>query len=141
MFLFWESDDYRVSGVWTETADPNNHPNDAGIFNFITGAGGFIQSMVNGYGGVRYRVNSMRINPRVPLSSSSLKLRGVMYLGNHIDIQVNSGASTFSATVSAQDKDAQNLQLVDSTGAKSLLIPGTRVQAAIGEANISPVAA
>ncbi len=34
--------------VWTITPNPYYHPNDRSCFNFITGAGGWLQALING---------------------------------------------------------------------------------------------
>lgn len=69
--------------VWTETPDGN-----AG--NFITGAGGFLQTVLAGYGGIRISSNDPN---RLSISGSScpeiskgLLFEGVNYLGSLIDI-------------------------------------------------------
>ena len=43
--------------VWTESTTPNQHKSlkDQGCYNFLTGTGGFIQSLVYGYGGIRFK--------------------------------------------------------------------------------------
>jgi len=51
--------------VWTETPNPNQSGSftDMGCYNFITGAGGFIQSIVAGYGGWRIRPYGLHVRP------------------------------------------------------------------------------
>ena len=38
---------------------------DEGCYNFMTGAGGYAQSLFYGYGGLRYLEHGMRLRPRV----------------------------------------------------------------------------
>lgn len=45
--------------VWTETPV-------GGAVNFITGAGGFLQGLLFGYGGIRLRDDSMTFDPQLP---------------------------------------------------------------------------
>ena len=47
-----------------------------GAANFITGCGGFLQMIVNGYGGVRVRSDRMVINPQFPPDVTRLRFTG-----------------------------------------------------------------
>ena len=62
--------------VWTETADYDTHIADMGCFHFMTGAGGFIQAIIYGLGGVRYRSDGIILKPHIPTGFSEMKLRG-----------------------------------------------------------------
>ena len=57
-----------------------------GCYNFLTGAAGFIQSIVYGYGGLRYREDGLYISPSVPKDTSYIKFRGIQYMGSVFDI-------------------------------------------------------
>ena len=49
--------------------------------NFLTGAGGFLQGLWAGWAGMRLRIDSLDfITPRVPTTTTGLKLRGVRHL-------------------------------------------------------------
>jgi len=65
--------------VWTETPT-------GGTVNFITGAGGFLQGVLNGYGGIRIRENALAFNPQLPPSVNFVRFREIHYLGNRIQI-------------------------------------------------------
>lgn len=70
--------------VWTEVI-----PGVDGAGNFITGAGGFLQSIINGYGGVRLHFDSMTIsNFYVPPFSSNLEFTGIYYLNNRFSLTI-----------------------------------------------------
>merc|ERR1712178_261681 len=57
-----------------------------GITNFITGSGGWLQSLWAGYGGVHIHDAFLEIiNPRPPPNCSSLQLRRVIYMGKALD--------------------------------------------------------
>ena len=58
--------------VWTETPT-------GGTVNFITGAGGFLQSVVFGYGGLRIRDNHLDFNPLLPVNVTSMKFDSVCF--------------------------------------------------------------
>ncbi|XP_052864011.1 protein-glucosylgalactosylhydroxylysine glucosidase-like [Anopheles cruzii] len=61
--------------VWSE-----NGNNEAGAGNFITGAGGFLQTLINGYAGVRLHQDRLEIrNVRPPPESNVLYLPTIEY--------------------------------------------------------------
>jgi len=66
--------------VWTETPT-------GGCPNFLTGAGGFLQTAFNGYSGLRINMTAATFhNPRQPEGATTSTLRGIAYLGNRITI-------------------------------------------------------
>lgn len=77
--------------VWTETRDPADHPSDMGCYNFLTGAGGVVQSVTGGYGGVRYREGGMRWRVRCGeeeggVFGGRIEFRLVKYLGYALNV-------------------------------------------------------
>jgi len=92
---------------WMET--PNG-----GCSHFITGAGGFLQGVFAGYGGVRIRDSSLDLNPYLPENSSYVKLRAVHYLGNQLDVFYNSTTTVFELTDNTAT--ATRLAVMDSFG-------------------------
>lgn len=76
--------------VWTEAM-----PGVEGAGNFITGAGGFLQSIINGYGGIRLHFDSLTItNFYVPQYSSSLNFNGITYLNNRFSLSITGDEAT-----------------------------------------------
>ena len=68
--------------VWNEAIT-------GGAGNFITGAGGFLQSVINGYGGVRLHFDRLTIsNFYVPPYSSALEFNGITYLNNRFSLSI-----------------------------------------------------
>jgi trehalose/maltose hydrolase-like predicted phosphorylase len=65
--------------VWTETPT-------GGTVNFITGAGGFLQGVLFGYGGIRIKDNSLYFNPQLPPNVHQVIFSEVNYLGNRIRV-------------------------------------------------------
>ena len=62
-------------GVWQETPH-------GGAVNFLTGAGGFLQSVIFGYGGLRLSNDALLLHPpQPPGNATSVGLHGVDYLG------------------------------------------------------------
>ncbi|ELU02904.1 hypothetical protein CAPTEDRAFT_169684 [Capitella teleta] len=56
--------------------------------NYISGAGAFLQSLHNGYGGFRIRDNRLDLNPVLPENVPSLSYIGIDYLGFTLDVHV-----------------------------------------------------
>uniref|UniRef100_A0A182IXF6 Protein-glucosylgalactosylhydroxylysine glucosidase n=1 Tax=Anopheles atroparvus TaxID=41427 RepID=A0A182IXF6_ANOAO len=78
--------------VWSENAEGGD-----GAGNFITGAGGFLQSLINGYAGVRLRHRQLVIgNPRLPPGTTRLFLPELNYAGVQFSLDV--GANSFRLT-------------------------------------------
>ena len=61
-----------------------------GVSTFITGAGGWLQSVFAGYGGVRLaRDGSLLIkNPLPPPNCTAMRLRQLSYLGNLLTLEI-----------------------------------------------------
>ena len=110
--------------VWTEGAD------GGGAVNFITGAGGFLQSVLFGYGGLRLRGDKqLQFNPLLlPPGSTQLKFVGIDYHGNSIDFVIGSSKNSL-ITVTSRAKSAPVLQAtVVSSKEKYRLEIGETVQ-------------
>lgn len=59
--------------VVADAADAN-----AGAHNFLTGAGGFLQSLFAGYAGLKVRLDGLHVDrPRLPANVSRLSLTGM----------------------------------------------------------------
>eukprot|EP00039_Didymoeca_costata_P003219 m.66143 g.66143 ORF g.66143 m.66143 type:complete len:560 (-) comp11784_c0_seq2:129-1808(-) len=70
--------------VWHEVVGGGGAPN------FITGAGGFMQSVWAGYGGIRFSSSALELKAPQPLpNSTKLVLRNVQYLGNKLTIEAD----------------------------------------------------
>jgi len=67
--------------VWSEI------PRGGGT-NFITGAGGFIQGVINGYGGLRIRENDIIWNPELMDGTSLLQIDYMHYKGSFYNISI-----------------------------------------------------
>ena len=99
-------------------------PGVEGAGNFITAAGGFLQSILNGYGGVRLNFNNLKItNFFVPPNSTSLSFNGVTYLGNRFSLTISGNAATVTLVqidatkrIKATLKPAGEVYNVDALG-------------------------
>jgi protein-glucosylgalactosylhydroxylysine glucosidase len=66
--------------VWTETVT-------GGAVNFITGAGGFVQSVVFGYAGVRIVKDKLTLTPQqMPPDTDGITLHGLHYRGQRLTL-------------------------------------------------------
>lgn len=75
--------------MWTETPQ-------GGAVNFITGAGGFLQSILFGWGGIRILENQLFVNPTLPPNTSSMTIRGVHFLDGVLDIKFDNSSVTIT---------------------------------------------
>lgn len=101
---------YHSFQVFSET--PVNEHLNGGCVNFITAAGGLLQSIVFGYGGVRLRENQMNVNPYLLPETSSWRLAGIKYRGATFDLLVESSEATLTVT-EKRDYATVNLRLAD----------------------------
>ncbi|OWA53235.1 Acid trehalase-like protein 1 [Hypsibius exemplaris] len=74
-------------GVWSEV------PNGGGALNFLTGMGGYLQAIVNGYAGVRLMADHVTLHPQALPKTSSWKLVGYRHLGYRLDIAFDFAAN------------------------------------------------
>ena len=70
--------------VWSEVQG------GAGAANFITGAGGFLQSLIYGYTGLRIHPLHLEINPVdvLPPKTTKMTLKGFKYLNAKFDFSI-----------------------------------------------------
>ncbi|CAH1792619.1 unnamed protein product, partial [Owenia fusiformis] len=66
--------------------------------NFITGAGGMLQSVVFGYGGIRLRGHSMEISPAMIPGASLWQIKGLHYRSAIFDLIVDNDHMTLTLT-------------------------------------------
>lgn len=72
--------------IWTETPDGN-------ACNFMTGAGGFLQTVISGYPGIRLSAGVLLLKPVCPEGVSGMTVRSFEYLGNDMTLQFWCGAA------------------------------------------------
>jgi len=74
--------------IWTENID-------GGAGNFVTGAGGFLQTVIYGYPGIRIADEELLIfDPVCPDNTNGLKVRGIWYIGYKLDISFSCKTGT-----------------------------------------------
>ncbi|CAF4806446.1 unnamed protein product, partial [Rotaria socialis] len=71
--------------IWTEI------PEGLGAVNFITGAGGFLQAVIFGYGGIRLTLDQLEVMPppRLPNQAKKLIFHGLKYHGAILDLTID----------------------------------------------------
>jgi protein-glucosylgalactosylhydroxylysine glucosidase len=71
--------------VWSEVIE-----SEKGAVNFLTGIGGFLQSVLNGYAGIRIGLSNMTISKHSQLlpNTTSFSINGLMYLGSKFKLDV-----------------------------------------------------
>ena len=77
--------------VWSEVQG------GAGAANFITGAGGFLQSLIYGYTGLRIHPYYLEISPVdvLPPKATKMTLKGLKYLNTKFDFSLDSDFYSF----------------------------------------------
>ena len=78
--------------------------------NFITGAGGFLQSVIFGYGGIRLQIDGLYLDPILPDETTKLTFNGISYLGNKIKYEFDSENAIVEVT--AKLRGSENLILL-----------------------------
>jgi len=73
-----------------ETTSPS-----CGANYFITGSGGFLQGVLNGYGGIRIGEQAMTFKFQIPNGVTQMTFQNVMYLGAQITINFSKTMVTF----------------------------------------------
>jgi len=96
--------------VWTETPT-------GGTTNFITGAGGFLQGIIFGYGGLRITSNQYSFTPQLPPKTDSLLIKQLNYLGSTLNVFWNTTIIQVELTY-----NAPNVQLTLFSQESTLLV-------------------
>ncbi|KAJ8308415.1 hypothetical protein KUTeg_013289 [Tegillarca granosa] len=104
--------------IWTEVADGN------GAVNFITGMGGFLQSVIFGYGGFRILPNQLAFNCNLPPDTNQLNIYGLDYLGGSLDFNF----TEFDMMIQLTKKGSVDLKIVLSNGQTHDLRVGQTLQ-------------
>ena len=91
--------------MWTETPT-------GGTPNFLTGAGGWLQTAFFGYSGLRINDANQTDDASTPELTSVIGLRGIAYLGSRLDVRIDFGTRQVSVVVQAAPPAAE----VDARG-------------------------
>ncbi|PIK33903.1 putative acid trehalase-like protein 1 [Apostichopus japonicus] len=94
--------------VWTEEAT------GYGAVNFITGMGGFLQSIVYGYTGFRIKLDALSFG-LLPSTSTEFNITGVTYLGNELDFRLTNSTLMINITSRALTGEELEVEVGDKT--------------------------
>ncbi|KAF2979163.1 hypothetical protein EK904_006890, partial [Melospiza melodia maxima] len=104
--------------VWVENAD------GSGAVNFLTGMGGFLQVVLFGFTGFRITRSALLFDPAFPDSVTKLKLSGISYLGNRLEVTITSEEIRMAVTEASWDPPASPLEVVLESGQRFPLWEG-----------------
>ena len=65
----------------------------------------FLQSLVFGYGGVRFTDAGLSMDPLLPPGVTAMKLRGLNVAGAELDVEADGRGAKFSRRRSAEEKE------------------------------------
>mmetsp|Transcript_6734 Transcript_6734/g.16902 ORF Transcript_6734/g.16902 Transcript_6734/m.16902 type:complete len:720 (-) Transcript_6734:341-2500(-) len=97
--------------VWHETPTGGNP-------NFITGAGGMMQHVVYGFGGVQIGEKQLCFQPSLPAAITSVRFGTATYKG--IDMEVEERQSSIRAAYLSSDGSVTKLSVVSDSGEHSI---------------------
>ncbi|XP_070551407.1 protein-glucosylgalactosylhydroxylysine glucosidase-like [Ptychodera flava] len=106
--------------TWTEVAD------GSGAYNFITGMGGFLQTIIFGYGGIRIHSDYLELNPVLPIGTDKLTFTGINYLEASFTVVVKETMVTI--TMDTKAETAEVFELVHKDEVK-VFVKGEPIQA------------
>ena len=78
--------------MWSENADGR------GAYNFHTGMGGYLQSLLYGYLGADLNDDHLGLDPQLPPSLTALAVRGLDYRGSSLDVAFNAAYMNITLT-------------------------------------------
>lgn len=84
--------------IWSE------EPNGQGARNFLTGMGGYLQSLIFGYGGFRIFEDRLQFNPILPPNTTQFNLTGIDYQGGSFDFMFAKKYMLVNQTTRASDE-------------------------------------
>ncbi|XP_045763177.1 protein-glucosylgalactosylhydroxylysine glucosidase [Maniola jurtina] len=80
--------------VWTEQRRPK-----VGAVNFHTGMGGFLQTLMFGYAGLRIHLDKLEIiQPQLPPEATKFRIKGIKYLGSNLTLDIRVPQTTLTVT-------------------------------------------
>jgi trehalose/maltose hydrolase-like predicted phosphorylase len=76
----------------------NENKGGDGATNFITGMGGFLQSILFGFGGIRLHKDRLTIDPVLPPGCDKLRFNGIDYQGSSLSVDVDRASMILTLT-------------------------------------------
>jgi len=106
--------------VFSET--PVTEKQNGGCVNFITAAGGLLQSIVFGYGGIRIRKHQLDINPYLLPETTSWRIFGLHYRDAIFDLLIEQDSATITLTKAPASAAVMYMKLAGEQTARGLSI-------------------
>ena len=76
--------------IWTEFNEASPADQLRGSVNFLPGMGGFLQSIIYGFAGIRLRPQALEFHdPKPPYGLTRIRLNGFKYLGTKMNIDID----------------------------------------------------
>jgi len=109
-------------GVWKERAATIGNPN------FLTGVGGMLQNVLNGFLGLRAPGDgTLRLlAPSLPRHTTSLVARGLAFAGRRLRVGVNASGSVCARTMPGFDSRLQDFRVCCGRGCPARWAPDAR---------------
>ena len=86
---------WPIFQVWTEYNERSLEDQMVGAVNFLPGMGGFLQSLIYGFAGLRIRPEFLEFHhPYPPPGTTRLRLRGFQYLQANMTIEISQSQVT-----------------------------------------------
>ncbi|KAI5474838.1 glycoside hydrolase family 65 protein [Pseudohyphozyma bogoriensis] len=135
---------YQFSEQTTDTYDTNGGTNPA--FTFLTGHGGFLQSFTHGFTGYRSRLNSLYLDPILPVQLTNYTIRGLDWQGSLFDVSLatesttvtrRSGSGNVTVEIGSSNSKAGNYSLAVG---ESLTVPTRSTTGTLIEGNLAQCA-
>ncbi|KAL8559375.1 hypothetical protein ACOMHN_045095 [Nucella lapillus] len=124
--------------VWSENAD------GSGAYNFHTGMGGFLQSLLYGYLGLDLNDHGLDLRPQLPPSLAAMAVRGVDYLGGSLDVAYDAEQLNVTLTKVARSplvlvaqRSQQRINLKKAGTTVTLSRQSVSIQPSSSEGNVS----
>ncbi|XP_055712851.1 protein-glucosylgalactosylhydroxylysine glucosidase-like isoform X2 [Phlebotomus papatasi] len=87
--------------IWREYSIERN---ETGAVNFLTGAGGFLQAILSGYGGIRIHLDRLVLQtPSLPPGTRHFRMKGIHFLGARLNIAISVMSVQVEFTKCGQD--------------------------------------
>merc|ERR1740121_713244 len=107
--------------VWRETPT-------AGVTNFITGAGGFLQVITFGWFRLRISKDYVALTPTMMEGATAMENRGLQYLGRSYTVSCDAASAQQTVTLDS----GEPLVVRGEDGAEQTLQPGASLSYALG---------
>ncbi|XP_055613150.1 protein-glucosylgalactosylhydroxylysine glucosidase-like [Uranotaenia lowii] len=129
--------------VWQEWSSPGS-----GASNFITGASGLLQTILNGYAGVRLADGKMTLKPRLPPGTTQLFIPEIHYMGLKFTLSIHGTGFNVMFTVTPDAPTSSLKIIIDGSesqpctcmhaGREMIVIEYTRQQSVPNDCKLQP---